>query len=377
MFNADTVFILGAGASCHYGYPTGEGLVKAVRDKAVALKTYIQNYDKSVTRDGYYSHNINNFQRKCPQYLIDMLNANNNDPSAVLFLAIKECDNLIEKIDRIDPPVIDHFLYYNEDSRALGKMLITWHLLEIESNRQTGVSGVDGRWLRYVYQHMMAGCKTPQDFLRNKVTFVTFNYDVSLERELFEAMSKTHFFQGTNVAERFFTEERFIHVYGKIRKRAYYPVPLVSQENSSVNEFANKFLLDLAYDASKDIKTIMYHDKLDCAEEIKSARQAIEAARYVYILGYGFDKINSNDILQLDTLLYEKEDTLHQKSVYFTNFGGSNVISKRAGKIFSKNQNMFLPPNGPIYDGHGTWHYEMSTKKVYDALQQDFEFFDD
>src|ERR1700731_5511217 len=34
MFSQPTVFILGAGASWHYGYPTGETLVKKVIEKA-------------------------------------------------------------------------------------------------------------------------------------------------------------------------------------------------------------------------------------------------------------------------------------------------------------------------------------------------------
>jgi len=34
MFTSETVFVLGAGASWHYGYPTGEGLVKKVVQKA-------------------------------------------------------------------------------------------------------------------------------------------------------------------------------------------------------------------------------------------------------------------------------------------------------------------------------------------------------
>ncbi len=34
MFVNKTVFILGAGASWHYGYPTGEDLVTAVIEKA-------------------------------------------------------------------------------------------------------------------------------------------------------------------------------------------------------------------------------------------------------------------------------------------------------------------------------------------------------
>ena len=30
MFNRKTVFVLGAGASWHYGYPTGEGLIEKI-----------------------------------------------------------------------------------------------------------------------------------------------------------------------------------------------------------------------------------------------------------------------------------------------------------------------------------------------------------
>ena len=38
MFRKPTVFILGAGASCHYGYPTGEALVAQVLQRAVRLR---------------------------------------------------------------------------------------------------------------------------------------------------------------------------------------------------------------------------------------------------------------------------------------------------------------------------------------------------
>src|SRR5262249_28899766 len=43
MFTEPTVFILGAGASWHYGYPTGEELVKKATEKAEALSTYLKN----------------------------------------------------------------------------------------------------------------------------------------------------------------------------------------------------------------------------------------------------------------------------------------------------------------------------------------------
>ncbi len=37
MFTEETVFILGAGASWHYGYPTGEELISRVQRKANEL----------------------------------------------------------------------------------------------------------------------------------------------------------------------------------------------------------------------------------------------------------------------------------------------------------------------------------------------------
>src|ERR1700730_8880192 len=42
MIKRNTIFILGAGASCHYGYPVGEGLVNLIIDIAGRLGMYCQ-----------------------------------------------------------------------------------------------------------------------------------------------------------------------------------------------------------------------------------------------------------------------------------------------------------------------------------------------
>ena len=47
MIRDRTVFILGAGSSCHYGYPTGEGLVDTIIEVASRLSTYCDNRIKS------------------------------------------------------------------------------------------------------------------------------------------------------------------------------------------------------------------------------------------------------------------------------------------------------------------------------------------
>jgi hypothetical protein len=43
MFTERTVFVFGAGASWHYGYPTGEELVKKVRQKAKFASQFFEN----------------------------------------------------------------------------------------------------------------------------------------------------------------------------------------------------------------------------------------------------------------------------------------------------------------------------------------------
>ena len=47
MFKRKTVFILGAGASWHYGYPTGEDLVRKVIGAANRLAEVFNDFRKS------------------------------------------------------------------------------------------------------------------------------------------------------------------------------------------------------------------------------------------------------------------------------------------------------------------------------------------
>ncbi len=41
MFEKKTVFIIGAGASWHYGYPTGAELVESIIESALKIRAYL------------------------------------------------------------------------------------------------------------------------------------------------------------------------------------------------------------------------------------------------------------------------------------------------------------------------------------------------
>lgn len=367
MFVKKTVFILGAGASCHYGYPTGNDLVRQVGQRAIQLSKKVDGFYSTAQQNRFTFSRV--VQYNAPQYILEKVDAGDNNPIQTV---VNECRNIVGKIKQVDPPVIDHFLNHNPSLSGIGKFLIAWHLLEIE--RQNKQLSENSNWLRFVFQHMMAECRTQQEFMKNNVSFVTFNYDVSLERQIYECLKATEFFDGTTIAEDFCSDERFIHVYGKIRDKAYEPLKLKEFDGY----FQDKPMLDLAYEASKFIRTIAPYEKTSNNPELKRAQLEIEKAEQVFILGYGFDKTNSANLKLGDVLHYQSIRTV-PKSIFFTNYKNMNVTSKRAAELFTGRQDTFLPPNSPIFSDTQddvAYHYEMSTKSVYEALSQDFEFID-
>ena len=111
MFTNKTVFILGAGASWHYGYPTGERLVKKIVEKAVHASRYFQ-----------YSMRISNNQ------------INTAKPGASITqqweTAYLQCEELKSRLQQVNPLVIDYFLGWNPTLQSIGTLLIAWVILE-------------------------------------------------------------------------------------------------------------------------------------------------------------------------------------------------------------------------------------------------------
>jgi hypothetical protein len=195
-----TVFILGAGASWHYGYPTGEDLVKKVVTKAHIAADHFReiadNPQAFVHRPKYIARNsrISN---------ASSLNRIQDDWQN----AIYECNDLINRLSSVDPLVIDYFIGQNPHLSDIGKLLIAWVLLECEAfwlkyevnkNRldailrslTPGSAGIslniealrssnDNRY-RFLIHKPVTNCKDAESLLENKVTFITFNYDVLL-----------------------------------------------------------------------------------------------------------------------------------------------------------------------------------------------------
>jgi len=393
MFRENTVFIIGAGASAHYDYPTGEGLVKKMRDFATLLSNLVPGLRK-----------IANF----PDCLHPIIatdgteggqSTNSYDAWNVF---ARQCDRLAKKLATIDPLVIDYFLAWNKDIQSIAKLILAMVILEAEASYVSGsrkpalprtatglpepsppYSESGDNWYRFILYSLASRSSASEDLLQNKVKFVTFNYDTSLDHFLWRGLSETTMYTESDI-DRFLDGDRIVHVYGKIRDERdpdfnharfhslekmrleanQFPPRGMPADGSQPSIFA---FLNQARQSSENIRPIAQQEKDHNGSRYDAIRKSIEDASVVIILGYGFDE-NNNACLGLTKSLTMQ----NSKRVYFTNFNDNNLINKRAGKLMFSNNRQFLPPASPIQDV-GSFCAEKSTRKVYGALAEDFD----
>jgi hypothetical protein len=134
LINKDTVFILGAGASCHYGYPTGEDLVAKIINLSLVVSQYARA--KAGARHVY----------KVPACVFELLD---KKPNVSLEYAARDesiaqqvvnawsklgedCEKLHDRLQTISPLLIDNFLAWNPTLQNIGKLLIAGAIIEAE-----------------------------------------------------------------------------------------------------------------------------------------------------------------------------------------------------------------------------------------------------
>lgn len=390
MFTNKTVFVLGAGASWHYGYPTGEGLVENVISWADRFSAYCVERLKS-----------GDVEREVPDYVAEKPEYRNESRQEGWKKTREECQLLIDRLRTVRPLLIDHFLAWNESLRPIGKLMIAAAILECEriwtrekanQNRRAiyannpvppspdDVKRLDIKkyrddWYRFVVHKLAYGCGRSSDLLTNKVRFITFNYDASLEYHLFRALTAIDLFEQADV-ERFLGEDRTVHIYGSVHSG-------IPSDNDMIDEDAakklgdpftspfgsRKALLDRCWNAAQNLRTIEPHDKEQDEAALRRARQWIDEAAVLYILGYGFDASNNRRI-GLDPSLRARQGPPF-RSVMFTNFEDINSINKRASHLVFGTFDKFQGESvyGTPVGGH---FIEKSVRTVYDALERDF-----
>jgi hypothetical protein len=306
MIENKITFILGAGASHPFGLPLGNGLVKIIKKSLKGAEDDLESkFDSSSIRKGYIDLTLkeNKFHA-----LLNQLGHSND-----------EISKFQESLEYMELNSIDAFLEYRTEFIPIGKKVIAYNLLKYESHEKLYENS---NWYKYIWNEM----KCPFDsFDQNQISFITFNYDRTLEYYLINAMKALY---GKSEEECFKQLKKIpiIHVHGKLGNL---PFEDTSNNISFGEKINDKSKLIKASDSIKII-----HE--DFGEEIKAFDQAaslLEKADKVYCLGFGYGKTNLQR-LKINVLKKRVEGTglgltANERNSIRTGFG--NLLIEKIG----------------------------------------------
>jgi hypothetical protein len=228
--NKKTVFILGAGASAPYGFPLGTELKQMMITglNAGYINTLVQNkFDKSLVR------------------------------------------NFIDSLRRTDHPTIDIFLEKKKKFREIGAFAIAYILLPLEKEKRL----LDKKdWYSRIFNILNFEKDQPNT---DNITFVSLNYDRSLEHFLTIKIEANCADDLIEHAEAKYKKLRIIHAHGSLGS---YP---------QIKYGANMAEDEILVTAAQGIRIIS--DQLEDSENFLNAQLAISYAENIVFIGFGYD----------------------------------------------------------------------------------------
>jgi hypothetical protein len=285
MLNRKIVFILGAGASCPYGYPSGSHL---------------------------------------REYICLPLNARSEKERTKVFgEAIgseSSFDDFRKKFEKSSTKSIDLFMARNPKLAQFGKCIIAYEIFTAEHRslfrekaewvkNRLGISGYGntqeqylkskdfqgGIWYEYLFDRLTAGLANKDDlpdFSNGNLTFITFNYDRSLEYFLHESLRNSFSEVPESKIVKCLQQLKIIHIYGQI-------APLKWQNETNGVDYKPQITATLLKNASLNLRTI-YEEQEN--PELTEAKRLISQAEQIFFLGFGYAPENL-DVLGLPGII--------------------------------------------------------------------------
>jgi len=178
------------------------------------------------------------------------------------------------------------------------------------------------------------------DFEKNKISFITFNYDRSLEQFLMTTL-KNRYQKSEQECALKLKKIPIIHFYGKLG--------LLPWEKYNPDDYSREYspIITAQYlrKSSKTLKII--YDKIQLEDvEIKEARKLLKLARKIYFLGFGYHKDNL-DRLGIKSLTgistYSTSSNSYQTSPTRTIEGTSFILSQQLKDSIPKTYKIKFP----------------------------------
>lgn len=280
MIKSKSVLILGAGASCPFGYPSGNQL----REKII----------KKLGQTAF------------KEKIIDELNL----PPQVSENFLRE---FAEGLKNEQPSSIDQYLAtLGPQPRLIGKATIVSIIIDCELIESLFTA--DENWYAELYKILRRDTGT-LSFGTNNISIITFNYDRSLEQFLYSRLKGDFGPQNNDIIKKHMEKIPIFHVYGSL--------PLSWENLHQVPEYGmykDAFNVSLIAEGLK----LMGED----TSMIITTQSLLAEAENVYFLGFGYhqsnlDKLNLSKIKKCNNIVGTcyKENIHNQRSIkeYFDN----------------------------------------------------------
>jgi hypothetical protein len=311
VFKQPTVLIVGAGASVEFGYPLGPKLLENITKGISVAQKIAANphaFPKIATDQDFLLY----------QYAV----AYENAQSLVIEASWKDFDDFEKVAKSQTNQSVDRFLRDHPEFAKIGKYFIAQEVVTksyVNCKPQSFAQGVDTKWIGALINELREGADDARELAQNKLTIITFNYDVVIEMALDAQLSNTS--RHRNASWRDWLD--VIHVYGEVRP----PRTLFARDT---------YLEDLKASA-KTISTIQKASSdTEFSKHVQKMRKKIQNSQKIISIGFSFDPANV-DLLGLS-------DGSVGRKIVALNFDGHFGVSKALEKLGTPKENIFVRP---------------------------------
>jgi hypothetical protein len=248
MFKGRTVFILGAGASKPYEFPTGYELVTDI----------VKNFT--------IPEKIGLLHRSMEKFLVE-----------------RKTDlvgNFEKSLSKAMPNSIDDYLEYHPEYLEVGKAAIALALIPYEKEATLFNRNQSVDWYSMIVEVLRKDIESLQN---KKISFVTFNYDRSLDHYLFTQLRE---FLNLSLDDSNAVMKKIpiVHIYGQIGSLPW-------QGGQNIREYESKVNESIIQTAMQDLLVI--HEANKVQNNFEEAQKLFQLCDRIIFLGYGYHEANN------------------------------------------------------------------------------------
>jgi hypothetical protein len=243
-----TVFVLGAGASAAYGFPLGKEL-----------------FDDIILHFGQGSELRN-----------ELLNT--------MVFSERHYEKFVNSLKYSGLTSVDAFLERRGEFVDIGKAIIAIELLRKE-NRET-LWGASRNWMKYLFDQIKTDGLV--DFARNAMSFITYNYDRTLEEFLHTSLKNAYGGSDQDCAA-VLKRVAIVHLHGRLGYLPWQEDGKAWQEDRNAIPFqcAGPVTSQQMEISQREIR-IVHEDIADREQDFQIARRILYEAKRIYFLGFGY-----------------------------------------------------------------------------------------